>query len=373
MFLAVKEMRRAKLRFLLLAGAIALLVFLILGQQALQTGLLTGFVGAIRNQSAPVLVYDVDGQRTIQASAIPADLEAKVRGVDGVARAGRIGQTTVSVATPKGPATSTVLGYDDSGLGAPTTLVRGRLPSAAGEVVASDADAKDGFDVGEAVRVEPGGLVLTVVGLARDARLNVLPTLFTTYATYTDAVAAANPDAGSPLPNVIALEPRAGVTAGELARRVNAVDPEADALTRSRAADLTPGVAQIERSFALIFGLFALVVPFVTGLFFLILTLQKAPALTLLRAIGAPASRLVAALLLQVGAVLTAGIALGVIPYALLTRARVGGLALRFEPRVVAFWSIVFVVLGLASALLAARRVLSIDPVLATTGAGVGR
>ncbi len=57
MFLALKEMARAKTRFGLLVAAIALLVFLILFQQSLQNGLITGFVGAIRNQNAPALVY----------------------------------------------------------------------------------------------------------------------------------------------------------------------------------------------------------------------------------------------------------------------------------------------------------------------------
>jgi hypothetical protein len=48
MFLALREVRRAKARFGLLTAAIALLVFLILTQQAIQNGLLTAFVGAIR-------------------------------------------------------------------------------------------------------------------------------------------------------------------------------------------------------------------------------------------------------------------------------------------------------------------------------------
>ena len=57
MFLALKEMRRAKVRFGLLIVAIGLLVFLILFQQSLQNSLLRGFTGALRAQSAPVLVY----------------------------------------------------------------------------------------------------------------------------------------------------------------------------------------------------------------------------------------------------------------------------------------------------------------------------
>ena len=53
----------------LLIAAIALLVFLILFQQSLQNGLITGFIGAIREQNAPVLVYSVDGEAYVTAFA----------------------------------------------------------------------------------------------------------------------------------------------------------------------------------------------------------------------------------------------------------------------------------------------------------------
>ena len=52
MFLALHEIRRGLVRFGLLAMAISLSLFLVLFQQALQDGLLTSFVGALRNQSA---------------------------------------------------------------------------------------------------------------------------------------------------------------------------------------------------------------------------------------------------------------------------------------------------------------------------------
>ena len=87
MFLALKEMARAKVRFGLLIAAIGMLVFLILFQQSLQNGLLTSFVGAIRNQTAPVLVYTVDGQRVIQGSIVTPDLEQMVRAAPEMASA----------------------------------------------------------------------------------------------------------------------------------------------------------------------------------------------------------------------------------------------------------------------------------------------
>ena len=380
MFLALKEMARAKVRFALLIAAIALLVFLILFQQSLQNGLITGFIGAIRDQNAPVLVYSVDGQRVLQGSVITPEMEAQVRGAPGVGEVGPIGQGTFT-GSPSGnddgeTFDTTVIGYelgpDGNGIGAPSTVVDGRLPMAEDEAVVSDADVQLGYGIGDTVTLLPGGKQITVVGVALDVQLNVSPTLFVSYDTYLDAVASVNPDAGTPLPNVLGVVPVDGVSDEEVVESINAQSLELDALTRDDAAAETPGVAQVQQSFNIIFLLYGLVVPCVTGLFFLIITFQKANSLTLLRAIGAPAGRLVSSLLIQVGIIICAGLLLGTLLYYPVSQQTLGGLALRFETAAVVFWSVLLLTLGLASSLVAARRVLRIDPIEATTGQGVG-
>ena len=380
MFLALKEMARAKVRFALLIAAIALLVFLILFQQSLQNGLITGFIGAIRDQNAPVLVYSVDGQRVLQGSVITPEMEAQVRSAPGVGEVGPIGQGTFT-GSPSGnddgeTFDTTIIGYelgpDGDGIGAPSTVVDGRLPMADDEAVVSDADVQLGYGIGDTVTLLPGGKQITVVGVALDVQLNVSPTLFVSYDTYLDAIASVNPDAGAPLPNVLGVVPADGVSDEEVVESINAQSLELDALTRDDAAAETPGVAQVQQSFNIIFLLYGLVVPCVTGLFFLIITFQKANSLTLLRAIGAPAGRLVSSLLIQVGIIICAGLLVGTLLYYPVSQLNLGGLALRFETGAVIFWSVLLLTLGLASSLVAARRVLRIDPIEATTGQGVG-
>jgi len=212
--------------------------------------------------------------------------------------------------------------------------------------------------------------VFTVVGLVKDAQIQVTPTLFVPWVGYEAAVKAANPDATTVLPSVIGVRPAPGVTDTELVNRINAASPDADALTRSQAASETPGVAQVQQSFRLIFLLYGLVVPLVTGLFFLIITFQKAAALTLLRAIGARSGSLVRSLLIQVVLVVGGGIVIGIALFAPLTLVPLGAITIRFDPGTVLFWSVGLLVLGVASALVAARRVLAIDPLEATTGGG---
>jgi len=378
MFLALKEMARAKVRFALLVAAIALLVFLILFQQSLQNGLITGFIGAIRNQSAPVLVYSVDGQRTVQGSIITPELDAQVRAAPGVGEIGPIGQGTFTgqpVAGDGDTYDTSLFGYElgpeGEGLGHPTTLIEGRLPTADFEGVASDADVDLGYGVGDVITLLPGDLEITIVGVAEDVQLNVSPTIFTSYDTYIAAVQSRNPDAGTPLPNVLAVSPAEGTTPDQLVTSINDQSLELDALTREDAAADTPGVAQVQQSFNIIFLLYGLVVPCVTGLFFLIITFQKANSLTLLRAIGAPARRLVASLLIQVVIIVGLGLIVGTMLYLPLTGRNIGGLQLRFETGAVIFWSVLLMSLGVLSSLVAARRVLRIDPIEATTGAGV--
>jgi putative ABC transport system permease protein len=380
MFLAFKEMARAKVRFALLVAAIALLVFLILFQQSLQNGLITGFIGAIREQSAPVLVYSVDGQRVLQGSVITPTMEEQVRNAPGTGEVGRIGQGTFT-AVPSGNVDgesfdTTIIGYelgpDGNGIGAPTDVIEGRLATTDDEAVVSDADVMLGYDIGDTVTLLPGGKTIEIVGVAANAQLNVSPTLFTSYETYLDAVSSVNPDAGTPLPNVLGVIPADGFTPAETVASINDQSLDLDALTREDAAAETPGVAQVQQSFNIIFLLYGLVVPCVTGLFFLIVTFQKANSLTLLRAIGAPAGRLVSSLLIQVVVIIGAGLAIGTLLYYPLSQGALGGIALNFETGAVIFWSVLLMGLGLVSSLVAARRVLAIDPIEATTGQGVG-
>lgn len=374
MALALREMRRAKTRFGLLIAAIGLLVFLILVQQALQDGLVTSFVGAIRQQSAPVLVYATDGQRTFQGSVIPPPLEETIRSVEGVGASGRIGQGTftVEVAGDDETSNAVLLGVDDHALGGVAELAAGRQPEGPGEAVGTSLD----FEIGDRVRVVPIGVQdgegpeVEVVGLVDRGQLQVTPTLTTSWETFEEAARAVNPDAEAILPNVIALAPAEGVTDAELVARVNSASDDADALTRSQAADETPGVAQVRQSFQVIFLLYGLVVPLVTGLFFLIVVFQKSASLTLLRAIGASAGALVRSLVAQVVLVVGAGLVLGIALYTPLSQMEVGSIALRFDPSAVVVWSAAILGLGLLSALVAARRVLRIDPIEATTGGG---
>jgi putative ABC transport system permease protein len=365
---ALGEIRRAKVRFAMLTGAVALLVFLILFQQTLAGSLLGQFTGGLANQSASVLVYSADARRSVDASRILPEQSAAVTDVPGVAAAGPIGEGAFSVrAGDNGLTDTTIFGYALGGPGAPTTLSAGRLPESDGEAVASAQDAGKGFAIGAKVVVVPGETPVTIVGLADDAEFNVQPTLYASYPTYERLVRTTNPDAQGVLPNLIGVETESGVPPRTVAASIQSQVDGVEALDRDTAVASLPGVSSIQQSFAIILGLAFVVVVLLTGFFFLILTVQKTPSLTLLRAVGAGGGFLLRSLLLQVVLVTGVGIAVAIpLTIAAVNGFSSSGFTAVVEPSVVVTTSVAILVLGIVASIGAMRRVARIDPAAAT-------
>jgi len=359
-FLAGREIRRAKLRFGLLAGAVGLLVFLILFQQALLGSLVKSFTGAIENQSATVLVYNAEARKNVAGSVIPSQQQAAVEAVDGVGASAPFGEATFTIEAAGKLTAVSVFGFTPGGAGEPTRLVEGRLPESPTEAAASKEDA--GFTIGSIVTSVNGDVELTVVGLTEESRFSVAPTLWVTFDGFTALRLAANPDARAVLPSLIALTPAAGTTPEQLAQRVNDDVPGVQALTRSQAVSEAPNVAQVNQSFRLILGLAFLVVALVIGFFFLILTVQKLPALTLLRAVGAPVGYLVRALLVQIAFVVMGGLVVGLALTVLAVKGASIGLPIALSPSTAIGSALGVIVLALLGSTVTLLRVARIDP-----------
>jgi putative ABC transport system permease protein len=369
--LGVREMRRAKGRFALLTGAVGILVFLIVYQQALTAGLVTEFIGAIRNQASDVIVYGEDARLDLQGSVVQRDAVARVAAVDGVADAGPLGVATVTVDAGGELRDATLFGHVLGGPGEPVELAKGRRPRRDGEAVASASAAGDGFAVGDRVVVRPGGKTIQIVGSADSTSFSVTPTLFVSYATFESVRRSTNPDAAGVVPSAVAVRVARGADAGAVASRIDDRVDGVEAATRARAAREAPGVASVSQSFGVVLLLTYVVAMVVIGFFFLILTVQKRATLTLLRAIGAPTRRLVVALAVQVAAVVIGGLAVGTALAALALTSASTGIDARLEPPAVAGTTIALLVLAALACIGATRRIVRLDPFAATLP-GVG-
>jgi putative ABC transport system permease protein len=362
MLLAGQEIRRAKLRFGLLSGAVGLLVFLILFQQALLGSLITSFIGAIREQSGEVLVFDADARKNVAGSIITPPEQDAVGDVAGVAAVAPLAESTFTLDTADGDTDASIFGFTLGGPGEPTNLVEGRLPAAPGEAVASREDESLGFGIGAVVTTAAGDVPLTIVGLTEESRYSVAPTLWVTFDDFTGLRRAANPDAAGVLPSLLAVTPAEGTTAEQVAAAITDRVAGVEALTREQAAAEAPGVAQVNQSFSLILWLVRGVVLLVIGFFFVILTVQKLPSLTLVRAVGASTGYLMRGLAVQIGLVLGLGLVLGVLLTLGAIVAFPDGLPVTISPGEVAVNVVLVVVLGVLGSVVAFERIVRIDP-----------
>ena len=369
MFVALKEIRRSLGRFSLLTSAVALLVLLLLFFQAVAGTLTTGLTGGLESSSADVLVYDEQARRNPATSIVAASVQAEVAAAAGVVATSPIG-LSVFTATIAGAETDVQLvGGDPSGPSVPADLADGRLPRAPGEALFSGSSFDDPIDIGQQVTVE--GVDLTVVGTAEDAAFNVLPTL---YVTFGDYVTTSRARAGRPIdvaPSLIGVQVADGVDPQVVARSLTDSISGIEALDRPAAVDALPGVSSITRSFSILYLLLYLVVAIVTGVFFLILTVQKEAALVLLRAVGASSRDLIGSVLVQALLVVGLGALIGSAATATLLALTRDVFGATLDPATTATTVGVIVVLGLLASVGAVRRVLAIDPVGATTTGGL--
>ncbi len=295
----------------------------------------------------------------------------QVAAVPGVAQAGPLGVATVTVEAAGELTDATLFGHAPDGPGQPATLTDGRRPERPGEAVASSGDEADGFAVGDTVTVRPGGEQIEIVGLARDINFSVTPTLFSWYATFEAVVLSTNPDAPSVVPSAVAVQVEPGSDPAEVAGRITTEVPGTEALDRTRAADEAPGVESVSQSLNLVLLLTYVVATIIIGFFFLILTVQKAGPLTLLRALGVSAGRLVASLAVQVATVVGSGLVIGAGLAVLALSAADTGIGASVEAAPLLFTAVVVTVLAAIACLGSIRRVVGLDPADATVQGGV--
>lgn len=394
MFIALRELRSSIGRFVLLTLAVALLVVLLLFFQSVARSLTLGITGGVENNAADVLVYSDQARRNPAASFLGPDVAERVAAVEGVAAASPVGRGAFTATAPGTPdlggtdpsdaaGASDASGASDApgggeevvviGLGAPwagpSTVDEGRRAETSGEALVSTTSLATGFSVGDVVAI--GEMAFDVVGVTEEAAFDVSTTLYVTADDLAALTAARTGGQGPPPISWIAVQVDAGDgDARTLADRINQAVDGVDALDRAAAANELPGAGQITQSFGILYLLLFIVVTIVTGVFFLILTVQKQDSLVLLRAIGGSKWDVVKPVLIQVVFVVGVGATLGAAVAGGLLQAAKDVFGSTLDPRTTAITVGVVLALGLVAALGAIRRVLAVDPIEATVGGG---
>ncbi|GAA2055675.1 ABC transporter permease [Catenulispora yoronensis] len=361
MFVALRDLRFAKGRFTLMGAVVALLTGLVLFLYGLTGGLAADSSSALAGLPARAVVFGgpavsftdsaIDaGQR----AAWQAAADARPLGVSMTRLGTGAGGAASGTGSGGGRAASSVsvVGVDPA-LQPRATVGDNPRP---GEVAVSAGVAAElGLHPGDPVTLGPARL--TVSGITPDRSWGHAPTVWTDEPTWERIGGGAQPSA-----LVVAGSGPAGK---ESAKALDAAS-HTRTVTLDASKSGIDGFSAEQGSLTLIQGFLFAISALVAGAFFTVWTVQRKADIAVLKAIGAGSGYLVRdalgqalALLLLGGAV---GAAAGAVGGAVL---KASGTPFTLDAATVAVPLSAMVVLGLAGAALAVRRIVAVDPLTA--------
>ncbi|WP_435123120.1 ABC transporter permease [Micromonospora tulbaghiae] len=374
MFLAIRELGFARLRFALMGAVIALISVLMVMLSGLSVGLVRDGVSGLQNLPVTsfAFAHGVQHDSAFSRSVVDASAVDTWRDQPGVAEATPFGNTLVNGRTDGGTEVDLALfGVETDSFLSPAVSEGDRLGPADGIVVSPTAiDA--GLRVGDTVAVDRLGTRLRVVGVTEQQdTFGHVDVAYVPLATW-QAVRSGTP-AGAQTPAQAAQEITAvAVRAADgdsvdLAAGDKAAGTESLTLDESYGA--SPGYTAETTTLQLIQGFLYAISALVAGAFFAVWAIQRKQEVAVLRALGASTRWVLRDALTQALILLAVAIAVGMgIGLGLGALISGGDVPFALHSQSIAAAAAGLLVLGLVGAAAAVVRLTSIDPATALGG-----
>jgi putative ABC transport system permease protein len=351
MFVALRDLRFARGRFLLIGTVVALITVLVGFLSGLTGGLATQNVSAVLALPADRIVFSAptagESGASFADSALAEQQATDWAAADGVTNAQPVGISQTRGETDDTRAAIAVFGVEP-GFDATS-------PSADGRLSLSDpaADAL-GAAVGDDVTI--GGTTYTVESIGGDGWYSHTPVVqMTLHDWQAYSAATGNPDAFA---TVLAVN---GTPEWDAADAANSTVSETPIESLMALSAFRSEIGSLLLMVMMLFGISGLVI----GAFFTVWTMQRKGDVAVLKALGASTGSLVRDALGQALIVLLLGIGIGL--GVVVTLGALAGSALPFllSPLTTLLPGAIMIVLGLAGAAFALRSVTSADPLTA--------
>lgn len=178
MFLAWNEIKKNKLRFLLITGVLMLVAYLVFFLSGLATGLQSLNREAVDQWEAKAILLSEDADKSLYQSII--DRTA----FDGLhtKQYAFLSQLSAIAQNEEAKKNVSIFGIEDESFLMPA-VTDGEIYQNDNEVVASDALEDLGFKIGDELSISSSDEKLTITGFAKDGRFNAAPVLYTTIET----------------------------------------------------------------------------------------------------------------------------------------------------------------------------------------------
>ncbi|MFR0358191.1 ABC transporter permease [Streptomyces sediminimaris] len=373
MFLALRDLRFARGRFALIGAVVAMIAVLGVILSGLATGLADSGISSLRALPATHLAFDRSASGELfSRSTVTRTTWQRWAAQPGVRRAEPLGQQLVH-AQLTGPRAKqldlAVFGVEPGSFVAPSPRSGKPLSDAPADgVLISQEIAKEGVRIGDRLIAGQAGTPLTVVGTIGHASFGHVGAVYAPlplwqklhYGLAGQVPAAA---AGQATAVALQLDPSADTSAIDKRLGTRTVD-------KAGAYAASPGYVAESSTMTLIRGFLYAISALVVGAFFTVWTIQRRQEIALLKAIGASTGYILRDALTQVTAVLLTATAAGTAVGLALGGAMNGSAPFSLQAGQVTVAGTLLIVLGLAGAAVAVRRITKVQ---ALTALGANR
>lgn len=179
MFLAWNEIKKNKLRFILIIGILMLVSYLVFFLSGLANGLASINRDAVDKWNATGIVLTEESDKSLSQSSMKIDnltkIDAKEKAI--------IGSINTIVRKEDTKTNASIFGIKKDEFLMPN-VTEGEAFSKINEVVASNTLKEDGFKIGDELSISSSNEKLTIVGFTDKASFNAAPVLYTDLDTF---------------------------------------------------------------------------------------------------------------------------------------------------------------------------------------------
>ncbi|WP_050615413.1 ABC transporter permease [Bacillus testis] len=296
MFLAIREMKHSKFRYLLIGLIMVLISFLTLFITGLANGLSADNASALQEMKGTHFVVDKNADQRLTRSQLASSEADKISKEAGKGAAAPLNVMMATLLNGDKKIDATFFAVDaNSDLLPKVTEGESITNNSSNEVVADESLKEHGLSVGDKVRDERSGREFMISGFTANASFSHSPVLFMNFKVWSSLQGTHAVDGKSN--GISALVLQVDQKKGEeLAKNHSGVE----IITKDQALKGIPGYSEEQGSLLMMIAFLFVIAAFVLAVFFYVITIQKLNQFGVMKAIGAKTGYLALNLISQI-------------------------------------------------------------------------
>ena len=356
MFLAWNEIKKNKLRFILITGVLMLVAYLVFFLSGLATGLANLNRESVDKWNATGIILTEDSDKSLYQSFMSLDVENDIK-ADEIAV---IGQLNAIARNDEAKKNISLFGIRKDEFIMPT-VTEGKAFSNEHEVIAADSLKDDGFQLGDEISLSSSDVKLKIVGFTDHAKFNAAPVLYTDLDTFHQVKYGDAAELNKDQINGIVFK-----TANSLSK-VNS-DKDLQVIEMEEFISNLPGYTEQKLTLNFMIYFLFIISAVIVSIFLYVLTVQKISMFGVMKAQGISSLYLSQSVIAQTFILSAIGIIIGFLLTVVTGSFLPSAVPVSFDYGIMMIYGVILVLVAILGAVFSVLTIVKVDPLKAIGG-----